>query len=46
MRNVLLDLKQRNVHVILMSDANTFYIDTILKVTSNNLFFKNYLTQV
>lgn len=34
MRNVLLDLKQRNVHVILMSDANTFYIDTILKVTS------------
>lgn len=34
MRNVLLDLKQKNVHVILMSDANTFYIDTILKVTS------------
>ncbi|KAI7892444.1 phosphatase phospho-type [Mucor mucedo] len=31
MRNVLLDLKRKNVHVILMSDANTFYIDTILK---------------
>ncbi|KAI9361469.1 phosphatase phospho-type [Pilaira anomala] len=31
MRNVLLDLKQRNVPVILMSDANTFYIETILQ---------------
>lgn len=30
MRNVLLDLKSRNVPVVLLSDANTFYIDTIL----------------
>lgn len=33
MRNVLLDLKSRNVPVILLSDANTFYIDTILNVS-------------
>jgi hypothetical protein len=32
MRNVLLDLKERQVPVILMSDANTFYIETILTV--------------
>ncbi|KAI8639481.1 phosphatase phospho-type [Parasitella parasitica] len=30
MRNVLMDLKSRNVPVILLSDANTFYIETIL----------------
>ncbi|CEP17665.1 hypothetical protein [Parasitella parasitica] len=30
MRNVLVDLKSRNVPVILLSDANTFYIQTIL----------------
>lgn len=33
MRNVLLDLKSRNVPVILLSDANTFYIETILAVS-------------
>lgn len=32
MRNVILDLKKKNVPVILMSDANTFYIETILTV--------------
>ncbi|KAI9244258.1 phosphatase phospho-type [Helicostylum pulchrum] len=31
MCNLVLDLKQRNVPVILMSDANTFYIETILQ---------------
>ncbi|KAI8981570.1 phosphatase phospho-type [Pilobolus umbonatus] len=31
MRNVLLDLKSRKIPVILMSDANHFYINTILK---------------
>ncbi|CEG80674.1 hypothetical protein RMATCC62417_14974 [Rhizopus microsporus] len=31
MRNVLFDLKAKGVPVILLSDANTFYIETILK---------------
>lgn len=32
MRNVLFDLKAKGVPVVLLSDANTFYIETILKV--------------
>ncbi|KAG0891371.1 hypothetical protein G6F34_011742 [Rhizopus arrhizus] len=30
MRNVLMDLKSKEIPVILLSDANTFYIETIL----------------